>query len=170
MQANYSVLEKEADGMNMDIQAQKNASGAQIKALDTRFGKVSIDLSKITTFPKGLVGMPDKKDFCFTDFPSEKLRQFTMMQSATDDELAFITLPIDFNNDFIDAEDITMACEMLGIAPANLVLFLIVTVHRSTGVVRLSTNCVAPIFVDSVKRIATQFVFSNAKYRVRQML
>lgn len=169
MQSHYkAVLE---DRGSMGTQAHSQAmTGAQIKEVDTRFGRVSINLANAIHFPKGLVGMPDKTDFCLTSFPNEKLARFKLMQSASDDDLAFITLPIDAENEFVDQEDVSMACQMLGIPAQDVAMLLIVSVHRGVGGVRLSVNCVAPVFIDSARKTATQFVFAHTKYRVRTML
>lgn len=169
MHAHYSSLAKDKVPMTTTTQV-KDTTGSKMKEVDTRFGHVSINLANAIQFPKGLVGMPDKTEFCLTDFPNEKLARFKLMQSTTDDDLAFITLPLDVDNDFIDMEDIDMACQMLSIPRQDLAMLLIVSVHRGVGGVKLSVNCVAPVFIDSVKKTATQFVFAHTKYKVRHML
>ena len=73
------------------IMVQDDSSDNEV--IDTRFGKVTIDKAKPVIFPKGLLGLPNKFHFSLTEFPSEKLRQFKLLQSQDDYALSFITLP-----------------------------------------------------------------------------
>ena len=138
--------------------------------VQTRFGKVHIDPSKAIRFAAGLVGMPDKHSFCLASFPSEKMARFKLLQATEEADLSFITLPLDADNDFISADDIDHACEHLSIDRDDVALLLIVSVHRSVKGVRLSVNCVAPIFIDTRNNVAAQFVYGHGKYQVRHML
>lgn len=142
----------------------------ECEVIDTRFGKVTIDKSKPVIFPKGLLGLPNKFHFSLTEFPSEKLRQFKLLQSQDDYALSFITLPIDVKNPIIAQDDILNACRDLGFDAEDLVVLLIVTVHRSPTEVKLSVNARAPLFIDAGKRLAAQYVFVHDKYSVQHMI
>ena len=138
--------------------------------IDTRFGKVTIFRKNPIVFPNGLLGMPDKFEFCLTKFPSEKLARFKLLQSLDDEKLSFITLPTDIENPIVGKDDVLTACKDLEMKPEELSMLFIVTVHRQADAVRLSVNSRAPIFINTPRRIATQYVFHNNKYEIQHMI
>jgi len=138
------------------------------EVVNTRFGKVTIYRKSPITFPNGVLGMPDKFQFCLTTFPSEKLARFKLLQSLEDDNLSFITLPVDIDNTLIERADIEQACRDLDIAVDNVAILLIVSVQRDAAGVQLSVNTRAPLFMHVSRRLAAQYVFHNPKYQIRQ--
>lgn len=138
--------------------------------LETRFGKVTLRKDNPITFPKGLLGIPDKNSYCLLDFPIQKFSEFKLLQSLEDHALSFITLPVANENTIIDKADITAGCKELGYAMENTALLLIVSVHRELKKVRLSCNARAPLFINIKERTAQQYVLHNNKYLVRHML
>lgn len=138
--------------------------------IDTRFGKVQLYRRQPIIFPSGLLGMPDKGQFCLTNFPSEKMARFKLLQSLEDNGLSFITLPLEANNTLIEAADIAQAAKDLDIPTDQLVTLLIVSVHREPTGTKLSVNARAPIFMHATKRVAAQYVFSHNKYDIRKMI
>lgn len=138
--------------------------------VQTRFGQVSIYRKNPIVFPNGLLGMPDKFTYCLTKFPSEKLSRFKLLQSLEDNDLSFITLPVELENAVVERKDIEQACKDLEIPSDELTMLLIVTVHRTGGAVKLSVNARAPIFIHTARRIATQYVFHSNKYDIQHMI
>lgn len=151
-------------------QAVPEEKKAEVETLETRFGKVKISRENPIVFPNGLLGIPDKFEYCLTEFPSDKLERFRLLQSLDDGDLSFITLPVDVDNPIISKEDILVGCKDLDISEAELTLLLIVTVHRQTDGVRLSVNARAPIFVSTPRRVANQYVFHNNKYDIQHVV
>ena len=154
--------------MAMSSTAIESASDSE--TLETRFGKVTVYRKNPLVFPNGLLGMPDKFEYCLTRFPSEKLSRFKLLQSLDDAELSFITLPVDVENAIVDKADIIAACRDLEMSEQDLTLLLVVTVHRAGSNVRLSVNARAPIFINTPRRVATQYVFHSAKYQIQHMI
>lgn len=140
------------------------------ETIQSRFGEISIDVSRALTFPRGLLGMPDKSNFVLTNFTSQKMEQFKLLQSLDELQLSFITLPIAINNPIIAVEDIRGAADDLQITYDDLVVLLIVSVHRSPDSVRLSVNSRAPLFLDVKQKFGMQYVFQNDAYKVQHML
>lgn len=138
--------------------------------IETRFGKVTVYRKHPILFSKGILGMPDRTEFCLTKFPSPKMARFKMLQSLEDDALSFITLPVDNNNPIFDAADLTQAAQELEISANELTVLLIVSVHREPKGIRLSVNARAPLLMNAVKRTAVQHVFASGKYNIRHML
>jgi flagellar assembly factor FliW len=137
------------------------------EVIDTRFGKIQLRKHNPIVFPQGLLGMPDKFHFFLTDFPSENLQRFKLLQCLDDYKLSFITLPADLNNTIVTADDLAAAARDLKIVVENLVVLFIVSVHRVPGKVTLSVNARAPLLIDSGARLAAQHVFQTDKYKVQ---
>lgn len=148
-----------------------NPAGSLVgETIKSRFGDVIVDINRAIAFPRGLLGMPDKSQFVLVNFPSQKMEQFTLLQSLDDTNLSFITLPIDIHNTIISAADIRSAAHDLHISEENLVLLLIVSVHRSPTQVRLSVNARAPLMMDAQRKVGAQYVFQSDVYKVQHML
>lgn len=144
---------------------------AEKEAIETRFGKVYVNRAKPVVFSKGLLGFSDKQNFCLTEFPSERLqKQFKLLQSLDDDELAFITLPLDIQNGIVAEEDLLAACKDAELSDESLVTLLIVSVHRTPQQVRLSVNARAPLLIDADRKVGLQYVFRNDKYLVQHYI
>ena len=143
---------------------------AVTETIQSRFGEIAVDTSKMLLFPRGLLGMPDKSRFAVVNFPSEKMQQFALLQSLDDKSLSFITLPILIDNPIIAAKDIKTVCHDLQIAEADLALLLIVSVHRLPTEVKLSVNARAPVFIDAMRKVGVQYVFQHDQYKVQHML
>lgn len=138
--------------------------------IQTRFGEIALRTDNAISFPRGLLGMPNKHKFFITNFPSAKLQKFKLLQSLDDYGLSFITLPVGLTNGIIAAEDLTAACKDLGIKMENLVALLIVSVHRSPDRVSISVNARAPLLIDSGLMLAAQYVFQTDKYKVQHYI
>jgi flagellar assembly factor FliW len=145
-------------------------SEGESEIIDTRFGKIALKRDNPVVFPHGLLGMPDKINYFLTEFPSEKLKQFKMLQSLDDHTLSFITLPLDVENTIIAKDDVHTACKDLGIEPKDTAILLIVSVHRSPTSVTLSVNARAPLMIDAKRRLAAQYVFPNDRYKVQHFI
>lgn len=157
------------EGMAMSTET-RSKSGAQVEKVKSRFGEISVDKEKALLFPVGVLGMPDMHHFVLTDFPNPKLGQFKLLQSLDDVELSFITLPLELDNSIIGKEDIEHAAKDMEIPLENLAMVLIVSVHRGVADVQLSVNARAPIFIDTSRMAAAQYVFTSNKYRVQHFI
>lgn len=151
-------------------QTMLSSSPIQGEEIDTRFGRVTVQPEQAIFFANGLLGMPDRVHFCLTHFPSEKMARFKLLQSLDDVALSFITLPIDIDNPIIERADLEQAARDLEMMAQNVVVLLMVTVHRESGAAKLSTNARAPMLVDVSRRVAAQYVFPHTKYLIRQPL
>ena len=138
--------------------------------ITSRFGPITINPQQAILFPAGLLGMPGKMQFCLTRFPSEKMQRFNVLQSIEDQDLAFITLPLDVTNPIIEREDLEQAARDLELPLDDIVVLLIVSVHRESGAVKLSVNARAPVLMRVSLKVAAQYVFPHTKYLIRQPL
>jgi flagellar assembly factor FliW len=164
MTGSESAASMQAEGVA--AQAQKESSP---ETITNRFGEVTIYRNNPIIFPTGMLGISDKVQFCLTHFPNEKLARFKLLQSLEDDNLAFITLPLDIHNsNLIAKEDVLKAAKDQNIDPDALGVLLVVSVHRDVaGTMKLTANLRAPILIDTIRRVAHQHVFSSSKYEIR---
>lgn len=145
-------------------------SASQMETIESRFGTITVDKAKAILFPVGMLGMPEMHNFVLTDFPNPKLQQFKLLQSLDDAELSFITLPVDIENGILERGDIENARKDMEIEDGDLAVVLIVSVHRGLTNVQLSVNARAPIFVDTNRQAAAQYVFTSSKYKVQHFI
>lgn len=166
----HSNHREEAETHMSHVSDTAKLAGAQIETVESRFGPVTIDRSKAIFFPVGILGMPEMHHFVLTEFPNEKLRQFKLLQSLDDLSLSFITLPLDLDNGIISRQDVDTAARDMEIPVEQLGMVLIVSVHRGLTSVQLSVNARAPIFFDTARLAAAQYVFTSNKYQVQHFI
>jgi flagellar assembly factor FliW len=140
------------------------------EVIKSRFGDIVIDTRNMLVFPKGLLGMPTAQRFILANFPSEKMAQFKLLQCLDDLMLSFIALPLSPDNAIIRYDDAVQVCRSLSITPENLIMLLIVCVHRGLEGTRLSVNARAPVFIDSRLKAGTQYVFPQDHYKVQHFI
>lgn len=146
------------------------STALKTEEIESRFGRVTIDPRQPLFFHNGLLGLPDKINYCLTHFPSEKMARFKLLQSLDDMSLSFITLPVDLHNPIVERTDLEHAAGELDMPVNDVAVLFIVTVHRESGVAKLTVNARAPILIQVSRRHAAQYVFPHAKYLIRQPL
>lgn len=153
-----------------DANQAKTPEITEGEIIQTRFGPIEIFPDKAITFERGMLGIPDSRQFVLTDFNTPSLEQFKLLQSIENHDLSFITLPLDLKNSIIARDDLLKAASELSLEPQFMATLLVVSVHRSPTKVQLSVNARAPLLVDARKRQATQYVFQHSRYQVQQPL
>lgn len=138
--------------------------------VESRFGRVTIRPDQSIHFPNGLLGIPERQNYCLTHFPLEKMARFKLLQSVEDHTLSFITLPVELKNPIVEQADLEHAARDLGLSLDDLAVLFVVTVHRESGAAKLSINARAPILMSVASRQAAQYVFPHTKYMIRQPL
>lgn len=136
-----------------------------MKIKTTRFGEVEIDESRITTFPKGIVGFPIYKRFALIQTNDDGV--FYWLQSVDAPELAFIVCdPHIFVPDYrvpLRREDI----ETIELADASSIQVLVIV--NKVGDL-LTGNLQGPLVVNTAKLIGIQLVLSDKRYTTRYPL
>jgi flagellar assembly factor FliW len=167
------LLQQNIETTNQDsiIMANSKAQASSAdQTLESRFGTIKVNADNSVYFPRGILGFPENMDFYIADFPNSKMERFKVLRCVNEPELSFVVLPIAVDNKFIDNADIEEACEILEVSTESLAMLLIVSVHRKTSAVSLSVNVRAPIFIDTEKKVAAQFVLPNSKYQIRHFI
>lgn len=138
----------------------------QIKT--TRFGTVEINEADIITFDEGLPGFPD--DHQFVIIPYEDESPFVLLQSATEDYVAFLmTDPFLFFSDYeFEIDPVNMdALEIK--EEKDVVVYTMVTVPPGRAK-EMTTNLVAPVAINIHTRAGKQVVLEKSKYTTKHRL
>ncbi|MCB2082255.1 MAG: flagellar assembly protein FliW [Hyphomicrobiales bacterium] len=155
----------------MTGEATQSNEASQHQEIESRFGKISVNLDQAIFFPRGLLGIPGELHFCLADFPEDRqMGSFRLLQCLNDHTLSFVVLPLGLENDFIEHADLQECCSVTGIDPDQLLVLLIISVNRVPGSVRVTANLRAPVVVDAEGRFAGQYVFPTNKYDINHVL
>lgn len=131
----------------------------------TRFGVIEIAEDRVITFEKGLLGFPDRQQYCLLEPGDDAC--FFWLQSIDDPDLAFVvTDPTLFIEDYqvpVRAEQL----ETLGISKIeDSQVFVIVNKIDQT----LTGNLQGPLVINTLSRTGEQFVLADKRWTTRQTL
>lgn len=135
--------------------------------IESRFGSVEIRPQGSLRFPAGLCGFVHLHEFGLAEFPDDRFARFKILQSLEDHAISFLVLP---EPGLLADADIEKVCGHLSIARSDLVILLMVTVRQTANGAELSVNLRAPLFVDSERHVAFQYVLPNSHYAIRHRL
>jgi flagellar assembly factor FliW len=155
-----------------------NEEQQNLKIIESRFGKITIDTEKAIFFPKGLLGMANKTNFCLTQFPNPAYSNFNILQSIDDENLAFIIFSlggVEAASSLLEKEDLIVAAELLDIDLSDMVILLITSVNKNSDsedpkALQVSVNLRAPLIVNSDNYLGLQYVFNNEKYSIQHII
>jgi flagellar assembly factor FliW len=154
---------------NEEIASSEKELRQNDKKIQSRFGEIIVDLGSKISFKNGLLGIPTAISFCLTELPNVTTDQFKLLQCMEDDELSFIVVPSQYNNQLIQKEDLDDACKVLDIKPEVLIVLFIVTIHEDANRY-ISVNAKAPILINAASKVATQYVFQNSSYEIQHII
>jgi flagellar assembly factor FliW len=143
---------------------------SEIRELDTKFGKIQIDMSAAICFPTGVIGISGNY-YCLTEIPENKLPGALLLQNLDNIDFGFLVLPLSEKfytgeNSLIKYEDVESAISSYGIEEENVNILVISSIKKTDGQLKISINLKAPIFIDSKEKIAFQHVFIKKEYPV----
>ena len=130
------------------------------------------DAAGAIMFPQGLPGFPDATRFALRPAPGSEL---LLLESADDPQLRLLVLPYADRKLPLSPADLDLACGELGIRPEEAAVLLVVTRRCDPGPggdrrTAYYVNLRAPLFVDPLRRTATQHVLASPAYPVRHLL
>lgn len=161
------VTEQRGAISSSTVELEKNPS---VVTVNSRFGKIEVNLDNKISFNHGILGIPSAISFCLTELPDISNDQFKLLQCLEDEKLSFIVVPAEYDNQLIKEDDLKEACRVLEIEPKNLLLLFIVTVHEKNKERRVSVNAKAPVLVDASNKTATQYVLQGGNYEIQHMI
>lgn len=131
----------------------------------TRFGVVDVDAARVLTFPEGILGFPDCRQFVLLQTNEEG--SFFWLQSVERAEIAFVVCdPLLFVPDYqvpVKAEEFE-TIELKSMNDAQ-VMIIVNKVDRM-----LTGNLQGPLVINARNRHGRQLVLSEKKYSTRHPL
>lgn len=128
------------------------------------FGEVTIYEADIITFPNGILGFPDEKQFILLDIPDNP--SFLVLQSITDANIAFVVIPPHqlYQDYELKIDDATL--ELLEIeSEQDVTLLSIVTLKENFS--DSTINLQAPLIINYKKKLAKQYITNNKRHAIQ---
>ena len=130
------------------------------------FGEIGVDESKIITFPSGIIGFPDLKQFLLIHDEEKQDSTISWLQSI--EEPAFAMPVVDPLN-IIGTYNPTVEDELL----LNLgdldekEMLVLVTITVPQDITKMTVNLAAPIVVNAKNKKAVQIIIDDPEYKVK---
>jgi len=130
-----------------------------------RFGSIAVQKDKVLSFPKGILGFSQSKEFVL--FPHTEGSPFFWLQSIEDGALAFVVMnPQLVNQEYkIDIQESVLQ-ELDAQETADLDVMCIVTIPHNQPQ-NMTINLLGPIIINADKRCAIQIVCTDENYSHR---
>ncbi len=136
-----------------------------MKILTKRFGWVDVDPSRVLTFPDGLVGFSEYKDYVVIDLEAGG-GCLKLLQSLTEPALEFVILDPRWAFQGYDPELYPDDLEGLEVtSPDDLMLLVVVTVPKD--VAKMTANLQAPLVVNPKRRLGKQVIVASPEYTTK---
>ena len=136
-----------------------------VEVQTTRFGTLTVDVDRIITFPRGLLGFPSFQRYALIQAGDDNY--FFWLQCVDEPNLAFVvTDPSIFFKDYeVPIKDETQAeIDLADLAHAQVFVICNKVDDWLTG------NLLGPIVVNATNRLAHQVVLTDKKWTTRQPL
>lgn len=134
----------------------------------TKLGPIAIDAERLITFPEGIPGFPEVKQYALVE--NDKGHPFFWLQAVEDPDLAFVvTDPLIFKPDYRPALSPEELKE-LEIDRLDDVLVLTILTIPQHDPLQLTANLLGPLVINSKTRKGKQFVLSDQNYSHREPL
>ncbi|MCR5356025.1 MAG: flagellar assembly protein FliW [Lachnospiraceae bacterium] len=129
------------------------------------FGEITVDESKLISFPQGIIGFPELKDFLLIH-DGEGNGSIKWMQSIQEPAFAMpvvdpLSIIPDYNPDIEDE----LLKPLDGINQDNMLVLVTITVPKE--IEKMSVNLKGPIIINSEARKAGQLIIDDDKYQVK---
>jgi flagellar assembly factor FliW len=138
-----------------------------MKIKTKRFGEIEIDPKTKITFPSGLLGFANFKDYVLVDANTKSPLKW--LQSVESPDLAFVvTDPLIFKPDYqirlyrADLEEIKVD------DPARVAQLVIVTVPKDPG--KMTANLKGPLLINTENNLGKQVVLDHPDYDLKYRL
>lgn len=127
-------------------------------------GELTIDKQEIITFPNGLPGFIEEKEFILIDLPNNPLFQF--LQSVNNAELAFIvTNPYNYYETYTFELDEQTLTNLKISRKQDVDVKTIVTLQEPF--IHSTLNLKAPLIINRTRRLAKQYILQTNKYQTK---
>lgn len=139
--------------------------------VESRYGELTFTADQVVDVQRPILGFPHLTKFGLVKLPAQNSENLVLLQSLEDANVSFPCFALDIHNPLIEERDLTGTYDSLGIKPEDGAILCILTIRQDdTGKNAITVNLRAPIFVDSVRRMAWQVVLNNPRYPIRHTL
>lgn len=126
-----------------------------------QLGTLTIDPDKVTTFPEGIIGFEDLKQFAIIDL--EEYKPFQWLLSIDDPEISFPIISPLLVVDTYEPNISRAEAHNLGeFTDTDLLLYAIVTIRPEMK--KITANLKGPIIINQKLRLGQQIVLADDKY------
>ena len=134
-----------------------------MKIETSRFGEIEIEDSKVITFPEGIVGFQDLKDYVLI---GKKEKMVMWLQSVEDSKVAFIVVnPYLFEPGY-DPKFSKADFEFLKVKDIrDLNILSIVVVPKDPA--EMTANLLGPVVINTKARVGRQVILTEGNYSVK---
>lgn len=137
-----------------------------MKKIQTRFGEVEYDPSKLLHFPAGLIGFPNLRDFIV--MPNKKQGPLFWIQSVDDPDIAFVLT--DPTNFFLEYKVIPEESEKNHLQIENDKECYVLSVVTVPPDKKITLNLAAPILFSPESNRAIQVILENTEFQTKTPL
>lgn len=142
---------------------------SQVPVVQTRFGDMAYVPQDRMTFPQGLLGFGECREFVSLRVPAVLGDDFLLLQCLENKDLAFVMRRAE--PETWSGAELDGAVQELAMDRAHLEIYTLVTLHRDAeGKTVATANLRAPLFVDARDKMAHQYVFLNGAYGLKTPL
>lgn len=138
--------------------------------INTKYlGKINIDKSSVLSFPNGLLGLKDSKEFAIINL--EDIPHFKFLQDIRNENISFLVInPWDFFSDY-DIELPDDKLKNIDINPKGDNLMEIYTIITLSKEFKKSTaNLLAPVVINLKEKKGKQIVLNNSPYTTKHSI
>lgn len=130
-----------------------------VQVRSSRFGDLEVPADRVLHFPQGLIGFPKARRFVILDHRPGS--PFKWMLCLDEPDVAFAVVePASLVPDY--RAPLELAARVLGTAPADIALFVIVTIPPDP--LEMTVNLMAPVVVDVRTRTSRQLVLEDGRH------
>ncbi|WP_010286856.1 flagellar assembly protein FliW [Kurthia massiliensis] len=129
--------------------------------IKTKFiGTVEIEKEDIISFPEGIPGFPDQKEFAIV--PLNDLSPFLILQSINLQEVGFmVATPYVFKADYAFDLQQSDVVQLNVEKPEDVIVYGILTLRDT--LINSTINLLAPVVVNAKEKLAKQIVLTDVK-------
>ena len=137
-----------------------------MKVLTKAYGEIEVEDTQRISFPRGLFGFEELRDFVLLDATQQP---FYWLQSIQRVEVAFVLIdPQFFRPDYSPDVDPAELAEIGINGPEDVLVFSIVTIPPSAQ--RMTANLQGPLILNRRTRVGRQSISANPLWGVRHVI
>lgn len=136
-----------------------------MKIITKLFGEIEVDEEKLISFPQGIIGFPEIKDFLLIH-DSETKGNIRWMQSIQEPAFAMPVIdPLTIKSDYNPCIEDELLKPLGDVKEEDLLVLVTITVPHE--VEKMTVNLRAPIIINGENRRATQLIIDDEQYAVK---